>query len=45
MKGEMIVSFIDNIKTDIQSVKDRDPAAHSSLEIILTYSGLHAVIM
>lgn len=41
----MIVSFIDNIKTDIQSVKDRDPAAHSSLEIILTYSGLHAVIM
>lgn len=45
MKGEMIVSFIDNIKMDIQSVKDRDPAAHSSLEIILTYSGLHAVIM
>ena len=39
------MSFIDNIKTDIQSVKDRDPAAHSSLEIILTYSGLHAVIM
>ncbi len=39
------MSFIDNIKHDINSVKERDPAAHSSLEIILTYSGLHAVIM
>ena len=39
------MSFIDNIRSDIQSVKDRDPAAHSSLEIILTYSGLHAVLM
>ncbi len=39
------MSFIDNIKAEIQSVKDRDPAAHSSLEIILTYSGLHAVLM
>lgn len=39
------MSFIDNIKADIQSIKERDPAAHSSLEIILTYSGVHAVIM
>ena len=39
------MSFIDNIKHDIQSIKERDPAAHSSLEIILTYSGIHAVIM
>ncbi|WP_243113060.1 serine O-acetyltransferase EpsC [Ruminococcus sp. Marseille-P6503] len=44
-KGEAEMSFIDNIRSDIQSVKDRDPAAHSSLEIILTYSGLHAVLM
>ncbi len=44
-KGEFAMSFIDNIRSDIQSVKDRDPAAHSSLEIILTYSGLHAVLM
>lgn len=39
------MSFIDNVKADIQSIKERDPAAHSSLEIILTYSGVHAVIM
>lgn len=38
------MSFIKNIKADIQSIKERDPAAHSSLEIILTYSGVHAVI-
>jgi serine O-acetyltransferase len=28
---------------DIAAVKDRDPAARSSLEIILLYSGLHAL--
>lgn len=39
------MSFIDNIKHDIQSIKERDPAAKSSLEIILTYAGVHAVIM
>lgn len=39
------MSFIDNIKHDIESIKERDPAAHSTLEIILTYSGVHAVIM
>ncbi|MBR1763959.1 MAG: serine O-acetyltransferase [Ruminococcus sp.] len=36
---------MENLKHDIQSVKDRDPAAHSTLEIILTYSGVHAVMM
>lgn len=39
------MTFFENLKADIQSVKDRDPAAHSSLEIVLTYSGLHAVMM
>ena len=28
---------------DIQSVFDRDPAAHSSVEVFLTYPGLHAL--
>ena len=32
-----------NIKEDIRLVKDRDPAARSSLEVALLYSGLHAV--
>ncbi len=34
--------FIESIKHDMQSIKDRDPAAANTLEI-LTYSGLHAV--
>jgi serine O-acetyltransferase len=33
------------IKKDIQVVFDRDPAARSVLEIILTYPGVHAIIL
>lgn len=36
--------MIKSYKEEIQSIKDRDPAATSTLEI-LTYSGLHAVAM
>jgi serine O-acetyltransferase len=36
-------SFWGQIRTDIHSVFDRDPAARSTLEILLCYSGLHAV--
>ena len=36
--------IIKSYKDEIQSIKDRDPAATSTLEI-LTYSGLHAVAM
>ena len=31
------------IQNDIRVVKDRDPAAKNTLEIILCYSGLHGV--
>ena len=31
------------IREDIQSVFERDPAARSTLEILFTYSGLHAI--
>ena len=31
------------MREDIAAVKDRDPAAKSSLEIVLLYSGLHAL--
>lgn len=44
-KEERRLSFIDNIRADINSIKERDPAAHSTLEIILTYSGVHAVML
>ena len=33
------------IREDIEAVKDRDPAARGTLEIILSYPGLHAVWM
>lgn len=36
-------TLIEHFKSDIESVKRRDPAAKNTLEIILTYSGLHAV--
>ena len=32
------------IKEDIQAVKDRDPAACSSIEVFLLYSGFHAIL-
>jgi serine O-acetyltransferase len=34
-----------DIKADIAAVFDRDPAASNIIEVILTYSGLHAVII
>jgi serine O-acetyltransferase len=35
--------MFDTIHRDIQSIFDRDPAARSTLEILLCYPGLHAV--
>ncbi|MBP5268252.1 MAG: serine O-acetyltransferase [Ruminococcus sp.] len=42
--SKLITRIIRSYKDEIQSIKDRDPAATSTLEI-LTYSGLHAVAM
>lgn len=36
--------MLKQIKDDIASIKERDPAARSTFEIILTYSGLHAIV-
>ena len=41
----MFEKLIKSVKSDIESVKRRDPAARSTIEILLTYSGLHAIIM
>ena len=38
-------SLYKRIKEDIDSVRERDPAARSDLEILLTYSGLHAMLI
>lgn len=32
------------LRADIAAVKERDPAARSSLEVLLLYSGLHAIM-
>ena len=37
--------MFDVLKEDIQAIKDRDPAARSSLEIFLLYPGLKAIRM
>ncbi len=39
----MLRRVIELIRSDIQSVFDRDPAARNTLEILLCYPGLHAV--
>lgn len=33
------------ILEEVESIKERDPAARSTFEILLTYSGLHAVLI
>jgi serine O-acetyltransferase len=33
------------IKQDIQAVRERDPAAKSCIEILLSYAGLHAILL
>jgi serine O-acetyltransferase len=38
-----MANYFSMMKRDIDSVIERDPAARSSLEILLVYSGLHAI--
>ncbi|UXV29300.1 serine O-acetyltransferase [Mammaliicoccus sciuri] len=35
--------MFERVKDDIQMVFDQDPAARSSFEVVMTYSGLHAI--
>lgn len=37
--------MLNTIRNDVQSVLDRDPAARNVLEVLLCYSGLHAIWM
>ncbi|HQQ88968.1 MAG TPA: serine O-acetyltransferase [Oscillospiraceae bacterium] len=36
--------MFDNLRADIRAVKERDPAARNSVEVLLLYSGLHAIM-
>ena len=46
--GKQAVSFVDSLKTElnetVQTVKERDPAAKSTAEVLLLYSGVHALM-
>ena len=37
------MSVLSRMRADVRAVFDRDPAARTSLEVILTYPGLHAI--
>ncbi|HHV65200.1 MAG TPA: serine O-acetyltransferase [Peptococcaceae bacterium] len=39
------MSFLKNIKEDIVTVFERDPAAKSTIEVLLCYPGLHAILI
>ncbi|MCK7476124.1 MAG: serine O-acetyltransferase [Rhodopseudomonas palustris] len=43
MEGTMPFSLFRSIRDDIRSVFDRDPAARSTLELLVAYPGLHAI--
>ena len=36
-------SIIDTVKTDVHAAKERDPAARSTVEVLLLYPGVHAI--
>jgi serine O-acetyltransferase len=38
-----MITFFRMMKEDVQSVFDRDPAARSTLEVLTSYPGLHAI--
>ena len=37
-------AIVDEIRDDINAVKQRDPAAKNNIEILLLYSGVHAIL-
>ena len=36
--------FIDLVKYDVKAIRERDPAARSDAEVLLLYSGIHALL-
>ena len=37
--------MLKGLRRDIEAIKDRDPAARNSLEVLLLYPGLHAILL
>ena len=42
--GKAFRGIFDEIKRDVEAIRQRDPAAKSDVEIVLLYSGLHAIL-
>ena len=42
--GKAVSEMLCEIKEDVAAIKQRDPAAKSDIEIVLLYSGLHAIL-
>lgn len=40
-----ITKVIDSVKEEVRAIRERDPAAVSDAEVLLLYSGLHAVLL
>ena len=41
---QSLKTLIDEIKYDVAAVKERDPAAKGTVEVVLLYSGVHAIL-
>lgn len=42
---ETVDAVCREVRNDVDAIKQRDPAATSDLEVVLLYSGLHAILM
>jgi serine O-acetyltransferase len=42
-EGHLLARLLQTVRADIQAVFDRDPAARTTLEVLLCYPGLHAL--
>lgn len=40
-----ITAAVDGVKEEVRAIRERDPAAASDAEVLLLYSGLHAVLL
>ena len=41
----IINEFLEQLREDVDSVFDRDPAARNTLEVLLNYPGIHALLL
>lgn len=41
---ETVKRFIETVNNDVDSVRERDPAAKSKMEVLFLYSGVHALV-